>query len=171
MNIRTRWLDDQVKSSIRDGVKQVVLVAAGYNTIAHRLAAPDVVFFELDRPEVIASKKRLMAQALPIWRTKKEAEGHAEEEGSTVRSPVYVAADLAKTRLGMMTMTPLSSPSVPDTIPLEPTLRRPSPIAAADALAASEGYIPSAPTLFIFEGLLYYLKPDDVQAALQSTYR
>ena len=46
---RTRFIDDVVMSAIEDGAQQVVLLGAGYDCRAHRLAAAGALpFFEVD---------------------------------------------------------------------------------------------------------------------------
>lgn len=63
--IRTRFFDDWLASSARPGgPSQVVLLAAGLDTRAWRLAWPEeTVLFELDRPDVLAAKAGVLAEA------------------------------------------------------------------------------------------------------------
>jgi methyltransferase (TIGR00027 family) len=63
--IRTRFFDDFLlrEASERD-VRQIVLVAAGLDTRAFRLAWPtQVQIYELDQPEVLAYKHAILADA------------------------------------------------------------------------------------------------------------
>jgi methyltransferase (TIGR00027 family) len=58
---RTRWIDDAWRSAADDGVKQIVILGAGYDMRAYRLAlSADVRVFEVDHPAVQAKKKRLL---------------------------------------------------------------------------------------------------------------
>ncbi|MGW4384867.1 SAM-dependent methyltransferase, partial [Kitasatospora sp. NPDC004531] len=58
--LRTRHYDDRLLAA---GVHQVVLLAAGLDTRAHRLPWPDGTrLFELDLPPVLAFKERVLAE-------------------------------------------------------------------------------------------------------------
>jgi methyltransferase (TIGR00027 family) len=60
--IRTRFFDDYLLAATTAGCRQVVLLAAGLDTRAFRLTWPDRVrLFELDLPEVLAFKERVLA--------------------------------------------------------------------------------------------------------------
>ena len=63
--LRTRYFDDWLGSiSERDGIRQIVLVAAGLDTRAYRLDWPDRThLFELDRPAVLRHKDEVLAGA------------------------------------------------------------------------------------------------------------
>merc|ERR550532_2799914 len=55
---RTREFDEQVRQSVATGIKQVVILGAGYDTRGLRLGLPgDVRVFEVDQPEVQAKKR------------------------------------------------------------------------------------------------------------------
>jgi methyltransferase (TIGR00027 family) len=59
--VRTRFLDEVVKSAVADGVGQVVIVGAGLDSRAYRLALPrDVTVFEVDHADVLSMKQRLL---------------------------------------------------------------------------------------------------------------
>lgn len=61
--IRTRFFDDWLVGAIRQGIRQVVLVAAGLDTRAYRLAWPDgTAVYELDLPEVFVFKDSVLAE-------------------------------------------------------------------------------------------------------------
>jgi methyltransferase (TIGR00027 family) len=62
---RTRYFDDYLLDAAGHGIRQVVLLAAGLDTRAYRLAWPaGVRLFELDLPEVLNFKQRVLdAQA------------------------------------------------------------------------------------------------------------
>jgi methyltransferase (TIGR00027 family) len=59
MGLRKRFLDDEVRSAIAQGARQVLVVGAGYDTLCLRLAAefPEVRFVEIDHPGTHASKR------------------------------------------------------------------------------------------------------------------
>jgi methyltransferase (TIGR00027 family) len=70
--IRTRFLDDLLLRAVAEGVRQVVILAAGMDARAFRLPWPDgTTIYELDRPEVLAAKAATLAGALPRcrWQT------------------------------------------------------------------------------------------------------
>lgn len=57
--IRTRWVDDRATEALgQGGIRQVVFLAAGFDTRPFRLDWPsDVVVYELDRPDLLAVKQ------------------------------------------------------------------------------------------------------------------
>jgi methyltransferase (TIGR00027 family) len=55
---RTRFFDDRVLAAISAGVRQVVILGAGYDDRALRFRAGGVRFFELDHPATQADKGR-----------------------------------------------------------------------------------------------------------------
>ncbi|SBS78705.1 putative S-adenosyl-L-methionine-dependent methyltransferase MSMEG_1480/MSMEI_1444 [uncultured Mycobacterium sp.] len=60
--VRTRYFDDFFTNAARDGVRQAVILASGLDTRAYRLSWPaGAVVFELDQPQVIDFKTRVMA--------------------------------------------------------------------------------------------------------------
>jgi methyltransferase (TIGR00027 family) len=65
MVIRARFFDDFLQRvTAGEGIRQVVLVAAGLDTRAYRLSWPgDVRVFELDQPGVLARKQRFLDSA------------------------------------------------------------------------------------------------------------
>jgi methyltransferase (TIGR00027 family) len=68
----TLFIDEQVKSAMADGARQVVLLAAGLDSRAARLDYPSgVKVFEIDREPVLAFKSRLTIAwlAITLWRT------------------------------------------------------------------------------------------------------
>jgi methyltransferase (TIGR00027 family) len=71
---RTKFFDDLVRTAIDDGVRQVVIIAAGFDSRAWRLASDQVRFIEIDHPDTQVMKRKLAPSA------------HA---------PTYIAADLA----------------------------------------------------------------------------
>lgn len=56
--LRTRVLDDFLLRAARDGIRQIVLLGAGFDTRAFRLGwPPGCRFFELDRAEILVHKQ------------------------------------------------------------------------------------------------------------------
>jgi len=61
ISIRTRFLDDLTTDAVVSGCTQVLLLGAGLDTRAFRLAWPrSTMCFELDTPEVLAFKERAL---------------------------------------------------------------------------------------------------------------
>jgi methyltransferase (TIGR00027 family) len=59
--IRTRFFDDYLLDATRQGLRQVVLLAAGLDSRAYRLAWPESVrLFELDLPELLDFKEHIL---------------------------------------------------------------------------------------------------------------
>ncbi|GHJ39269.1 SAM-dependent methyltransferase [Streptomyces sp. TS71-3] len=64
LGVRTRFYDRVVRDAAQDGVRQVVLLAAGLDSRAFRLdLPPDTVVFEMDTEPVLAFKDRVLDQA------------------------------------------------------------------------------------------------------------
>jgi methyltransferase (TIGR00027 family) len=62
--VRTRFLDELALDAVAEGDRQIVVVGAGLDARAFRLALPaDSVFFEVDRPDVVTVKERIVAAA------------------------------------------------------------------------------------------------------------
>ena len=59
--VRTASFDADVARALDEGVKQVVILGAGYDTRAARLARPGVVFYEVDRPGTQRDKRARVA--------------------------------------------------------------------------------------------------------------
>ncbi|MFI9273007.1 SAM-dependent methyltransferase [Kitasatospora sp. NPDC052896] len=69
--VRTRFFDDFLLAAAADGCRQVVIPAAGLDTRAYRLNWPaGLVCYEIDLPEVLAFKERVLAEraAEPVAR-------------------------------------------------------------------------------------------------------
>jgi methyltransferase (TIGR00027 family) len=59
---RTRYFDEYFRRAAEDGVRQVVVLAAGLDSRAYRLQWPDgTTIFELDRPQVLDFKREVLA--------------------------------------------------------------------------------------------------------------
>lgn len=64
--VRTRFIDDLLEAALADGVRQVVLLGAGYDSRAFRLAGlRSATVFEVDHPATQALKRRLVDRAFP----------------------------------------------------------------------------------------------------------
>src|SRR5271165_291852 len=62
MAVRTRFFDSFFLDAVAAGVRQAVILAAGLDTRAYRLAwPPDTVVYEIDQPQVIEFKTRTLA--------------------------------------------------------------------------------------------------------------
>ncbi|HET7311196.1 MAG TPA: SAM-dependent methyltransferase [Mycobacteriales bacterium] len=83
ISIRTRFFDDYLLAAVHSGIRQVVVLGAGLDTRAFRLEVPDpdVHWFELDLPDVLAFKQAVL-----------EAEG-AVPRGHRTPIAVDLAAD------------------------------------------------------------------------------
>jgi methyltransferase (TIGR00027 family) len=64
---RTRFFDDAVVDSIDEGTRQVVVVGAGYDTRAWRLARDGVRFFEVDHPATQQDKRARAPAGGPVY--------------------------------------------------------------------------------------------------------
>jgi methyltransferase (TIGR00027 family) len=62
LGARTKFFDDYVRNASAEGVRQIVLLAAGLDARAYRLSWPaGTVVFELDQPEVLEFKRAVLA--------------------------------------------------------------------------------------------------------------
>jgi methyltransferase (TIGR00027 family) len=61
---RTQFFDDRVLAALSAGIRQVVILGAGYDDRALRFRSPGVRFFELDHP-VTQQDKRRRLRAMP----------------------------------------------------------------------------------------------------------
>jgi methyltransferase (TIGR00027 family) len=63
--VRTRWIDDLVRESLRSGIKQFVLLGAGFDSRPYRLVeAASIQTFELDHPATQKAKRERLATRL-----------------------------------------------------------------------------------------------------------
>ncbi|TFH32993.1 MAG: class I SAM-dependent methyltransferase [Myxococcales bacterium] len=62
MGLRTRYLDDAVRQAIARGFEQVVILGAGLDTRAARLAESGVRFFEVDQPASQVDKRTRLSK-------------------------------------------------------------------------------------------------------------
>eukprot|EP00882_Tetradesmus_deserticola_P017849 GHRQ01019146.1.p2 GENE.GHRQ01019146.1~~GHRQ01019146.1.p2 ORF type:complete len:130 (+),score=60.43 GHRQ01019146.1:1617-2006(+) len=84
IDVRTQWFDEGVEQAFVNGIQQVVVIAAGYDTRAYRLGRPGVQFYEIDLPHASRHKQELVRSLLPADKYPR---------------PEFVAADLAKVKL------------------------------------------------------------------------
>lgn len=64
---RSRFADDAVAAAVAGGVRQIVVLGAGLDTIAYRNLHPDVRVFEVDHPATQAWKRdRLAASGIDV---------------------------------------------------------------------------------------------------------
>ena len=116
--LRTAFLDDAVRRAMAESIAQVVILGAGYDTRAARLATPGVRFFEVDRERTQADKRARLATI----------EGYPQDAAT------YVSCDFEHDDF-------------------------------LDRLSA-EGLDLDAPTVFVWEGVVYYLGEDAARATL-----
>jgi methyltransferase (TIGR00027 family) len=60
--VRTAFFDRETLDALRAGIRQVVLVGAGYDGRALRFASPEVRWFEVDHPATQADKRARLAE-------------------------------------------------------------------------------------------------------------
>ncbi|MDX2167629.1 MAG: SAM-dependent methyltransferase [Deltaproteobacteria bacterium] len=58
---RTRLIDDAVQAALRDGIRQLVVLGAGFDCRAHRLPLGGARVFEIDHPATLAAKRARLA--------------------------------------------------------------------------------------------------------------
>ena len=92
IDARTQWFDSIVNEAVTTrGIKQVVILAAGYDTRAYRLAQPGVHFIEVDLPSA-SERKKTLAMKLGWLHTHSDAVSPAVLK----TSPEFAAADLGE---------------------------------------------------------------------------
>ena len=66
VNARTHKIDQTLKEMAADGLEQVVVLGAGFDTRAYRFAEkmPQIKFFELDLPATLQRKKEMVKKAI-----------------------------------------------------------------------------------------------------------
>jgi methyltransferase (TIGR00027 family) len=119
--LRKRYLEEAARAALAHGLQQVVVIGAGFDTLALRLHElfPETEFFEVDHPATQRAKKRIV-----------------ESHRSWKRNLHFVALDLAREGL-------------------------------EDSLLKHADYRHRDETLFIAEGLLMYLTPEEVSRILR----
>lgn len=63
--VRKRWLEGEVREALAAGTSQVIVLGAGFDTLAARLAIefPQILFIEIDHPATQVIKRKLPATA------------------------------------------------------------------------------------------------------------
>jgi methyltransferase (TIGR00027 family) len=81
--LRKRWIEEAVRAALAEGCEQVVVVGAGFDTLALRLSRefPRASFIEIDHPATQAPKRI------------------AAERGSAGGNMCFIATDLSRVRL------------------------------------------------------------------------
>lgn len=62
--VRKNWIEQQVKTALSQGVKQIVVLGAGFDPLVYRYhrSHPQVTFIEVDHPATQEVKKRVLRQ-------------------------------------------------------------------------------------------------------------
>lgn len=116
LGLRTLTFDDDVRRAIAAGIRQVVILGAGLDTRAARLATPGVRFFEVDHPATQADKRERLAKLA----------------GYPIEAATFASCDFER----------------------EDFLDR----------LASAGHRAGEPSIFVWEGVVYYLTEAAVRA-------
>ena len=124
----TSWKGDGVNYPA--SIQQVVMIGAGMDSRPYRLYLPTVHWFEVDMPEVIALKKRILS-SVPV-------DMKHIVEASNLKSHSYIEMNL-KLQLDQL---------LPNLV--------------------EKGFDPTAPALFVAEGLFMYLTVTDVRRLLSA---
>lgn len=117
---RVRYFDNYLKASLDEGIEQLVILGAGYDTRAYRIKGlkGKVRVFEVDYP---GTQNMKMEKIKEIF-------------GSLPNHVAFVDADVGSEELGIRLI--------------------------------EHGYDPSKKTIFIMEGLIYYIPPEGVDNLL-----
>ncbi len=63
--VRTRFIDEAMREALADGIGQVVILGAGFDTRAHRIeGAAGATVFEVDEPATLAEKRERIERLL-----------------------------------------------------------------------------------------------------------
>ncbi len=114
--LRKRWIEEAVREGLAAGAQQVVVLGAGFDTLAWRLDReyPKVEFWEFDHPATQAAKQAALA-------------AHEPPAANLYFGTLNLAAERLK-----------------------------------EALVSAPGYQLQLETVFVAEGLLMYLEPEQV---------
>ncbi|MCZ0730726.1 class I SAM-dependent methyltransferase [Mycolicibacterium iranicum] len=63
--LRVRYVEDVYRAALDDGIDQIVLLGAGFDTTSLRWAASSVTVFEVDAPSTLSDKRTLLDAHLP----------------------------------------------------------------------------------------------------------
>jgi methyltransferase (TIGR00027 family) len=61
--MRSRFAEDELAASVARGVRQYVVLGAGFDTFAYRNPFPELRVFEVDHPDTQATKKQRLANS------------------------------------------------------------------------------------------------------------
>lgn len=64
IQVRTAYFDRVLVEQIAAGARQVAILGSGFDTRPVRIAGPGVRYYEIDRPETLAYKQRVLEQGL-----------------------------------------------------------------------------------------------------------
>jgi hypothetical protein len=81
---RTLFFDRFVGDALHDGLRQIVVIAAGYDSRSWRMACAGVTFFEVDQPATQADKRAKAPEGGPVYVTadhRPPARGRARRSG------------------------------------------------------------------------------------------
>jgi methyltransferase (TIGR00027 family) len=150
--LRTFFVDHQVQQAIRSGVRQVVIIGAGFDSRSVRFQNPNVTFFEVDHPEsqrIKQTKIRLIEQYprnaaffVPCDLATGDLKWSLIEAGLSVRLPTlwilegvapYLSEDLVSAFLkSVVSLTAVESSLVFDFV--KPAIMKELPTAVIDFL-------------------------------------
>jgi methyltransferase (TIGR00027 family) len=66
IEVRTRWIDDEIILAAQHGVHQVIILAAGMDARAYRLPWPEnTKLYEIDHPDVLENKQAKLTNLSP----------------------------------------------------------------------------------------------------------
>ncbi|GAA5199008.1 SAM-dependent methyltransferase [Rugosimonospora acidiphila] len=140
--VRVRWFDDAVLRAVADGVRQVVLLGAGLDTRPYRLDLPgDLDWFELDRPEVFEAKAAVLGDPASGGAVPRCRRGAVEADLAGDWASALVPA-----QGGVQDARPRHQPAGP----------------------GPAGFDPGRRTLWLAEGLFFYLAEESIVALLRA---
>jgi methyltransferase (TIGR00027 family) len=82
---RHRFIDQHLVQALDEGVRQVVLLGAGYDTRPWRLARPGVEFYEVDHPATAMRKASLVESLEPAARHSVRVDFERDDLGQALR--------------------------------------------------------------------------------------
>ena len=104
--LRTRFFDEAVVRALDDGVRQIVILGAGYDARALRFRTPGVRFFEVDHPATQADKRARL-----------------EQVGASLDGITFVTADFTEAELAAALAAAGHDPAQPTQFLCEGVLR------------------------------------------------
>jgi O-methyltransferase involved in polyketide biosynthesis len=139
--LRKRWIEDAVREALASGRRQVLVLGAGFDTLAYRLHGeyPDVRWWEIDHPATQSVKRDAL-----------------DDHGGVGDNFDLVAADFSETTLGEV---------------LGALADEASEGAGGSDRQERTAYDPTAPTVVVAEGLLMYLSEEEVRALFRDVRR